>query len=490
MRFGMLLKKRGREAVMQWKHRLKDPRFTTGLCIVLFGVSSLLMWWPALHTPFWGDDYVFLRAAHAANAASTPWWSAFWPAHPLKFWRPLSQEGYWRLIDALLGDHAFAMHGVSLVLHVLASLGVTLLAWLMCREGRVSRPRAAAALAGVVYFGLAMHLLPVHWAAAANNSMLTLFTTLCLSAWLASTGAAGWRRWALLGAVPLCLALALLSKESAILTVLLMVLVRVYAGSLDVRRGEVASFLVCVAVSIAWLVLHARFTAGTDPAYRLELGTNVLRNTVAFAAWMSNMPREALRMAATGDRSLALTWMAATALPMGLVAYQGFWRGRAQLRPRQWWAVVLFAGVAYGPYFLLAWNSYAYYAAIAVILPVIALAQCSIDQPRLCLMLGLIAFSSWLAVAGTRHLDHPGLIGRAHWAESMLQDLQRRHVQAPLWVAVADRHRFYAVGKAGLAWRLGLPANRIHIALHCPDHVTCLRIDEQGRWHLTRAGQY
>lgn len=474
---------------MQWKHLVRDPRFTISLCIGLFGVSALLMWWPALHTPFWGDDYVFLRSAHAANAASTPWWSAFWPAHPLKFWRPLSQEAYWRLVDAVLGDHAHAMHVLSLLLHMLASLGVALLAWVIGRTGNVSRPRATAALTGVVYFGLAMHLLPVHWAAAANNSMLTLFTTLCLAAWLGAAGTHGWRRWGLLFAVPLCLVLALLSKESAVLTVLLMVLVRTYAGPLAVRRGEVVSFLACVAVSVLWLVLHARFTADTDPAYRLELGTNVVRNAVAFAAWMANVPREALRMAVTGDRPLALAWIAATALPMGLAAFLGFWRGRARLRPRQWWSIVLFAGLAYGPYFLLAWNSYAYYAAIAVILPVIALAQCSIDHPRLWLMLGLIAFSSWLAVAGTRHLDHPGLIGRARWAESMLQDLQHRHVQAPLWVEVADSHRFYAVGKAGLAWRLGIPASRIHIAGTCPDHVNCLRIDAQGRWHLTHAGQ-
>lgn len=36
--------------------------------------------------------------------------------------------------------------------------------------------------------------------------------------------------------------------------------------------------------------------------------------------------------------------------------------------------VVLFTGVAYGPYFLLSWNSYVYYAAIAMVLPMIALA--------------------------------------------------------------------------------------------------------------------
>ncbi|NII09509.1 hypothetical protein [Oleiagrimonas sp. C23AA] len=329
-------------------------------------------------------------------------------------------------------------------------------------------------------------MLPVHWAAAANNSFLTLFTSLCVAAWLyAALAQRPWRA-ALLMTAPLLLALALLSKESAVLTVGLMMVMQLFTASWRMRRGEWFSLLACVLVSAIWLVLRARFEAQTDDTYQLELGGNVLRNGLAFVAWMLNVPREALRMAVTGNRLLALAWVAATALPMLIAMFLGFWQRRSRLSGRQWACMVMFAGLAYGPYFLLAWNSYAYYAAIAAILPVIVLARCGLDHPRLLLMLGLIAVSSWVAVQGTRMLDHPGLIGRARWGERLLTDLKHRKVTTPLWVQVPDQHRFYAVGVAGLSWRLGLPSHAIHVTRHCPTKAhQCLKIDEHGDWQLT-----
>jgi hypothetical protein len=203
---------------------------------------------------------------------------------------------------------------------------------------------------------------------------------------------------------------------------------------------------------------------------------------------MLNVPREALRMALTGSQLRALVWIAATALPMAAAGALAFRSGRTLLRPLQWLSVGLFAGIAYGPYFLLAWNSYAYYAAVAAILPAIILARCTVGHRRIVLILALLASSSWLAVAGTRYLSPPGLLGRARWAESMLQDLARRHIRQPLWVAVRDGDRFYAAGQFGLAWRLKMPADSIHVAEQCPaDASQCLQIDDDGKWHLDRA---
>lgn len=476
------------EDVVPIKQLIRHPRFSLWLGIALLGLSVLLMWFPALHTPFWGDDYVFLSGAHATNASSAPWWSDFWPTIPPQFWRPLSQEGYWRLIDALLGDNAYAIHLVNLSLHVLASAGVGLFALAIARACQWSTPRLTATLAGVIYAGLAMHMLPVHWAAAANNSFLTLFTTLCLAAWIGSADARGLRRILLLASIQLSLSLALLSKESAVLTVGLMVIVRLFTGQLHVRRGELVTLVICGAITAIWLALRAHLTSPADPAYALVLGKNVVRNTFSFLAWMMNVPREALRMAVTGNRTLALAWIAATALPM-LAAYaMAFWHDRSRWHRRQWVAIVLFAGFAYAPYFLLSWNSYAYYAAIAAILPAIALAYGCAGNPRALAIFALIALSSWIAVAGTRQVASPGLIGRARWAESMLHDLAHRKVSPPLWVQVSDMHRFYAVGTNGLAWRLHLRVDSIHVTTQCPaDANKCLRINEDGQWQLDTA---
>jgi hypothetical protein len=179
-----------------------------------------------------------------------------------------------------------------------------------------------------------------------------------------------------------------------------------------------------------------------------------------------------------------LAWIAATALPMlaawGIVG----WRGRRLLATRQWLCIAAFAVFAYAPYFLFAWNSYEYYAAIAVVLPVIALARCIATDRLAPVVAVLIAVSSWIAVEGTRRLDHPGLIGRARWAETTLQALARQPVATPLHVQVADEQRFYAIGQMGLAWRLGVAPDTIRRVRECPPSGACLVIDADGRWRL------
>lgn len=455
------------------------------LAVSLLGAAALALWVPALWTPFWGDDYVFLHGAHAANASGAPWWSDFLPASPVRFWRPLSQEAYWRFVDAVLHGDAFAAHGVNLALHALASLGVALLAHRVAQACAWAGPGRAAALAGAAYAALTMHLLPVHWVAAANTALLTLFTTLALAAWISARDVRGTGRAALLASVPVLLALALLCKESAALTPGLMLVVTAFVGLRRPSKGEIATWLAAVVVVLAWLVLRARFTANTDAAYELSLGGHVLRNTASFAAWLLNVPREAMRMAVAGDRLAGLGWIAATALPMLAAWVLAFWRCRAALAPRQWLALPAFAVLAYAPYFLFAWNSYEYYAAVAVVLPLIAMARCIVDTPRAPAIAALLVLSSSIAVEGTRRLDHPGLIGRARWAEATLQALERQPPPAlPLHVSVADEQRFYAIGAWGLAWRLGVPLQRIGIARQCPATGPCLVIDDQGavRW--------
>ena len=55
------------------------------LAIALLGVAVILMWLPALSTPFWGDDYSYIYGAHATNHSAAAWWSDFWPTYGPKF---------------------------------------------------------------------------------------------------------------------------------------------------------------------------------------------------------------------------------------------------------------------------------------------------------------------------------------------------------------------------------------------------------------------
>ena len=96
---------------------------------------------------------------------------------------------------------------------------------------------------------------------------------------------------------------------------------------------------------------------------------------------------------------------------------------------------------------------------------------------------GLFGLSSLIAVQGTRWLDHSGVIGRARWAESVFVALQREPIPRPLVVLADDVQRFYAIGVAGLSWRLGIPESEISLQRACPPAAgRCLRIARDGGW--------
>ena len=461
------------------------PRATRAdrLAIAVLLSAALLLWLPAVSTPFWGDDYYYLAGAHLANATGQPWMATFWPQEPLYFWRPLSQEAWWRVVDAMLGGDARLAHAALLLFHALAAASVGLLAWTLARACAWTPAGTIATLAGALYGVLALHLLPVHWVAAANSPLLVLFSSLTMAAWLGAGSAAGARHAALAAIVPLLLALALLAKESAVLTPLLMAVLVAFVARRP-QRAQSLAWAACVVVAGVWLVLRAQVTQGPAPEYAYAFGGNLLRNVASLGAWMFNVPRESLRMLATGEVATGLAWALAVALPMLAVLALAVRGAASRLSPRQWWLLPVFIAIAYAPYLPLQWNSYAYYAAVAAILPAIALARLLAGRRAAPVVAVLLVVSSAIAVEGTRRLDHPGLIGRARWAEYTLRELERKAPRAPLAVEVEDEQRFYAIGAHGLAWRLGLSPADVRIVPACPAQGACLRVRADGSWRL------
>jgi hypothetical protein len=465
----------------------RTESISTWIAAAVLLAFAVVVWLPAVDTPFWGDDYVFLQGAHQANIAGEPWWSAFWPETPFKFWRPLSQESWWRVVDAWLGADAQRTHWANLTFLALSAGFVGFFALTLGRACGWPQPAGTAVLGGVIYGSLALHLLPVHWAAAANNSMLVVFTALILAAWIAAPGAKPFLRALLLSSILPLLSAALLCKESAALIPLLMVALTLFVGTRSSGRAEKVVWFACLGLVTLWLVLRARFTADTDPQYELVLDVNLIRNGLSLVAWLLNVPREALRLLVTDRTGYGLFWAAATALPMAAAWAIACRQGLSRLTPRQWILTLLFSLVAYAPYFPLVWNSYAYYAAIAAMLPTIALARGLAGRRSAIVAAVFIGLSSWLGVAGTRWLDHPGLIGRARWAEATFQSLAGESVGPSLWVRTEDPQRFYALGAAGLAWRLGLKPASVHVVDTCPEHSShCLVIDREGHWSWKR----
>jgi hypothetical protein len=449
----------------------------------------LVIWLPALSTPFWGDDYVFLQRAHAADAAGQPWWAAFWPDIPPKFWRPLSENTFWRAVDAVLSADVLSAHLLNLALLGLAACCVGLLGFVLARTCGWPTPSRVALLSGLVYGSLALHLLPVHWVSAANSSILATFTALSFLAWIAAPQAGPRTGPLLLAAMTVLMAAALLSKESAALIPLLMLMPSLFVTP-QARAGsrELAVWVACLAIVGVWWLLHLRFTAETDAQYDLVFGGNLVRNALSLIAWLLNVPREALRMLQTGQVASGAAWAAAVAIPMLMAWVLAAGPLRRALNPRQTLAAVAFVAIAYAPYFPLAWNSYAYYAAVAAMLPAILLARGLIESRSAVVGVALIGLSSLIAVQGTCWLDHPGLIGRARWAEATLSGLEKEPIRTPLLVRAADPQRFYALGTAGLAWRLALDPRDVRLVGACPNGPSlCLLIDQDGGWSWAHA---
>jgi hypothetical protein len=216
----------------------------------------------------------------------------------------------------------------------------------------------------------------------------------------------------------------------------------------------------------------------------LVLGENLVRNGLSLLAWLLNVPREALRLTVSGDVGRGLLWAAAAAIPMAAAWVLATGVLRQLLNRRQVLTTIAFVAVAYAPYFPLAWNTYAYYAAIAAILPCLLLGAGLTGSRSEITGVLLIALSSWIAVQGTRWLDHPGLIGRARWAETTVQELAAQDIGGKLLVLATEPQRFYAIGLAGLAWRLGLEPAAVRLVEECPAGTAgCLIIDSDGHWH-------
>jgi hypothetical protein len=180
-------------------------------------------------------------------------------------------------------------------------------------------------------------------------------------------------------------------------------------------------------------------------------------------------------MVILGPRAEGLLWAFAAALPMAALVGMAGWTLSKRMSPLQVAALAAFALVGYAPYFFLGWQSYEYYAQVAAILPAVVLARAAMLSKRTTAALALLVLSSFIAVEGSRWVAYPGLIGRARTGEEQLARLVASEilepadpeVSAPLLISVPNAHQFYAIGRAGLAWRLARHHSDIAIVDGC-----------------------
>ena len=106
---------------------------------ILAGVA-LLLWIPAISTPWWGDDYLFLQKAFASRLGDEPWWAPFGPDIGVQFWRPLGHETYWRFVEGVLEADPWAARLSNGILWLLGCWAVALLGAALTRALSWDRP--------------------------------------------------------------------------------------------------------------------------------------------------------------------------------------------------------------------------------------------------------------------------------------------------------------------------------------------------------------
>jgi hypothetical protein len=444
---------------------------------LLLAAFAIIVYIPSLFTPYWGDDYVFLQQARFSRLNAESWWLSFHSSSQLGFWRPLSMDSYFRFLETYLDSNVFYAHATNFFLWILASASVGFFAWAFAGAMKWKSQNWLGLMATGVYGINGAHFLPVHWVAAVNSSILVCWTSLAFGVWVLAPQSSFRIRICLCILLPVIQLLALLSKESSILIPFLLLALSGFGWRhFKISRWEIGAWMMCVMTCAVWFYFYRKFSGEHPDGYGLKIGVNILRNFLSLSAWLLNIPREALRLMLTGREFAGLAWALAVAIPMSGFIYLSV--AALRLRIFQWLALLLFIGFAYAPYFLLAGQSYEYYAAVALIFPVVVVTYgLSVCEKKL-LAVMLLVISSMLSIQISRMLDYPSLLGRAEWGEEQLQRLERSSVSAPVLVQINNPHRFYAIGVAGLSWRLGIPVSEVYVADNCMANVREMLVED------------
>jgi len=430
-----------------------------------FIIFTMVTWVPAIFIPLWGDDYFFLQQAKHARLNNLSWMLPFYSESETGFWRPLSMDVPWRIIETYLHGNSIVAHAFSLLLWFISVIFVYLLALKISNTLNWNNSKTISLVAAALYSFSAVHYLVLHWVSAINSSILVIFICLPLIFWVSIINGKS-SKFILYLLMPFLQILALFCKESAILLPALMLCISLFTNK-KLNSEQLLTCGVCIITCVIWFYFFNQLTHHRDNSYEIKFGVNIIQNSVALVAWMLNIPREAIRLILIGQVITALVWLTPIVILMITFLYFVFDGARKFLSKFQLLAILGFIFFGYAPYFLLSHQSYEYYAAIAIILPIIGVARSLTIANRTYIGLLVFAIASFVSIQGSRMLDYPGLIGRAYWAETQLASLQSRQITTPLVICINNEHQFYAIGIKGLAWRLGIDEDQIVLSERC-----------------------
>ena len=309
--------------------------------VLAAALAAFVLYLPGLGGGYVWDDHLLIEqnpllrsAAGLGRALLGDFWSASSGAHSSGLWRPLITLSYG--VDGALSHWTPGwFHAMNALAHALASALVTALAL------GAGSPALVAGLAGLLFAALPAHLESVAWISGRTDVYCAVFFLLALL--LDRRARAAGRAWP--GIAPLlALALALLSKETALPFVLVVAVaerigVRGYCPELRASARWLAPY---AAVTALHLIVHQASVRVPVVPVASETGAQGLRalalmfpGYLAFAwPWFNHTPAVLLEPATAAAWSvagavalhacflLALGWLlwkrATAALPLAL----------------------------------------------------------------------------------------------------------------------------------------------------------------------------
>lgn len=286
--------------------KLTPDRIVLGLILI----AAAVLHGGALRLPFFADDYLFLdqvrhRSLFEVLAAPDPIGN---------FFRPFGRQFYFWGLSRLTAQSSIAFHAVNL------GLFFAILVLLFSLARRLAGLRAAA----IATAFLALHYaadVPVRWVSGSQDLIAVAGALLAL--WLLARGRGLW--------AALALFLALLSKETVVLTPLLGILVVRRGG--EPWRASARRAWPLFAGAVAWALLYvamsSRHRAGSeaahDPVVAIAALVHLLQVTIG-AEWRKDAPTRFLHL----DPASLVAMVAA--LFVVLVAALRAWGGAAARR--------------------------------------------------------------------------------------------------------------------------------------------------------------
>ncbi len=194
---------------------------------------------------------------------------------PFRFYRPVVQSSFW-LNSQLFGLNPGSFRMINLLLHMAVIASVFVLA-----RKLLVHPRAA--LLATLAFALTpkAHPIGVLWISGRGDLLMALFSVLAVLAWVQ------WHesqrsRWVIMSSC--CYVLAILSKETAILLPLLLLVTPSYRVA--ITRRSIAAVLIMVAG--AAVVFGARMRAGAMMPGTLDSHYGLIQPVVRWARNLEN----------------------------------------------------------------------------------------------------------------------------------------------------------------------------------------------------------